>query len=265
MTQSDEVSKTDGQAGPEGTAEPEPEATPEAHGEDVPGPGKILGRTIVDDPKVVLFENFISEAEVQHLLALCESRWERSLVTKGKVEDLHGTDALETEAPYGKEGVGDSRTSFSVHVDWDESWVAERIAARVAAVAGTELRYVEPLVVVRYEPGQYFKLHHDGSMRPSTVFVYLNSLEPDGGGETYFPELEFQVRPVAHTAIMWRNRLDDGSADYRLQHEAKEVKKGVKYGMNCFVNHRPQRDTSNIVLVPVEGGSESEKGEDNES
>merc|ERR1712224_705479 len=76
--------------------------------------------------------------------------------------------------------------SESVHVDWMESKVAERIAARVATVCGVPLAKVEPLVILKYEPGQYFKQHHDGSMRSHTVFLYLNTVED--GGETYFPK-----------------------------------------------------------------------------
>eukprot|EP00415_Alexandrium_ostenfeldii_P003292 UN3292 len=92
-------------------------------------------------------------------------------------------------------------------------------------------------------------MHHDGAMRPSTVFVYLTGLEPGAGGQTYFPNLELEVQPVACTAMMWNNRQENGAADYRLQHEAKPVVEGVKYAMNCFVNIKPQRDTSGIVLI----------------
>merc|ERR1719428_2503725 len=99
---------------------------------------------------------------------------------------------------------------MSVHLDFDESFVVERIAARVAAVSGLQLANVEPLVVLRYETGQFFKLHHDGSMRPATVFVYLNGLDEGGGGETKFPHLGLQVRPSPCTAIMWYNRDEEG-------------------------------------------------------
>jgi len=186
---------------------------------------------------------------VDHLLKLCEGRWARSLVSKGKASELHG--ATDPVKKYGEEGVGDSRTSTSVHLSFDESIVVERIAARVASVTGSTLDQVEPLVLLRYEPGQYFRKHHDGSMRPSTVFVYLNSLAPEGGGQTLFPHLGFEVRPVAHTALMWHNRLENGEADMRLTHEAKPVIEGVKYAMNCFVGCQSQRDTSSIQVVQL--------------
>lgn len=233
----------------------------EGPGADVPGPGKIQGSVINDDPRVVLFTDFVSRQEVEHLLQLCEGRWERSLVSKGKVSELHGPNTTNCSGTYGEEGVGETRTSSSVHLEFEESYVVERIAARVAAVTGHSLEHVEPLVALRYEPGQFFKMHHDGAMRPATVFVYLTGIEPGAGGTTHFPNLGFEVTPVACTALMWHNRQENGAADYRVQHEAKPVAEGVKYAMNCFVNIRPQRDTSSIVLIPAASvGTEEEAG-----
>eukprot|EP00931_Biecheleriopsis_adriatica_P119809 TRINITY_DN949_c1_g1_i1.p1 TRINITY_DN949_c1_g1~~TRINITY_DN949_c1_g1_i1.p1 ORF type:complete len:261 (+),score=66.83 TRINITY_DN949_c1_g1_i1:58-840(+) len=247
MALSEDVPKAAAASGGYGNVGPAA-AAPAARGDfgdEVAGPNKILASTIHQDPKVTLFENFVSQDEVDHLLRLCEGRWARSMVSKGKASDLHGANSTSL----GEEAVGETRTSCSVHLEFNETIVTERIAARVATVTGVSLEQVEPLVVLRYEPGQFFKLHHDGSMRPSTVFVYFNGLGPDGGGETSFPHLGFQVKPSAHTALMWTNRTPDGDADLRLKHEAKPVKEGVKYAMNCFVNMKPQRDASNIVIV----------------
>eukprot|EP00933_Yihiella_yeosuensis_P083402 TRINITY_DN97614_c0_g1_i1.p1 TRINITY_DN97614_c0_g1~~TRINITY_DN97614_c0_g1_i1.p1 ORF type:complete len:244 (+),score=44.89 TRINITY_DN97614_c0_g1_i1:106-837(+) len=231
-------------------AAPAPQGAEEWSGEEVPGPGKITAKVINEDPRVVLLENFVSQEEVDHLIKLCEGRWERSLVSQGKASDLHG--ANNGEEKFGVETVGDTRTSSSVHVTFEESMVVERIGARVASVAGTSLEYVEPLVVLKYEAGQFFKMHHDGSMRPHTVFVYLNDVEPGGGGSTHFPGLGFEVHPRARTALLWPNRLENGEADMRMKHEAKALNEGfgIKYAMNCFVNMHPQRDTSHIALVP---------------
>eukprot|EP00929_Paragymnodinium_shiwhaense_P052709 TRINITY_DN26401_c0_g1_i2.p1 TRINITY_DN26401_c0_g1~~TRINITY_DN26401_c0_g1_i2.p1 ORF type:complete len:178 (-),score=25.21 TRINITY_DN26401_c0_g1_i2:73-606(-) len=141
------------------------------------------------------------------------------------------------------------RTSMSAHLDFNDSIVTERIAARVASVCKAGLDQVEPFAMVRYEPGQCFKVHHDGSMRSSTVFIYLNDVE--GGGETYFPKLGYKVRPVARAAVMWHNRLPDGSADMRMVHEALPTTEGIKYGVNCFVAHTPLRDASHIAVTQL--------------
>merc|ERR1712217_404842 len=132
----------------------------------------------------------VSKEEVQHLLQLCEGRWEPSTTTKGTVSELLGATSTENHSPnYGEESVSRTRTSNSVNVRFDESIVVERIAARVATVTGHKLENVEPLMLLRYEPGQRFKMHHDGAFRPMTVFVYLNDVEKDAGGYPYFPHL----------------------------------------------------------------------------
>merc|ERR1712113_1038706 len=150
---------------------------------------------------------------------------------------------------------GEVRTSSSCFLQFDESLVVERIAARGAAVAQYPLSHVESLVLLRYKPGEHFRLHHDGSMRAKTVFLYLNDVPHECGGATRFPKLGLEVHPVARTALMWSNRLEDGSADRRMDHEACDLvaaegdEETVKYGMNCFVNINPFRDASHINVV----------------
>lgn len=218
---------------------------------EVPGPEKILGTKISEDPAMVVFQNFVSQAEVEFLLRICEGRWEQSQTTQGAASNLYSGEGKAA----GEDATSETRTSMSVHLDFDESVVVERIAARVAAVAGATLDRVEPLAVLKYEPGQYFKQHHDGAFRSSTVFVYFNDVEE--GGETYFPNLEYKVRPLALSAVLWHNRLPSGDADMRLLHEALPVGKGTKYGMNCFVGASPIRDASHVRVEYLTGAETS--------
>merc|ERR1712232_804115 len=198
------------------------------------------GKVVRKDPDMILFENFLSQEEVDYLLQIAEGRWQRSTTTRNKESELLGSKSNGASGN-GEEVHGEVRTSSSVFLEFDESLVVERIAARVATVAGFPLSHVETLVLLRYRPGELFKLHHDGSMRAKTVFLYLNDVPAESGGATRFPKLGLEVRPVARTALMWSNRLDDGSADRRMDHEALPVvgEETVKYGMNCFVNISP--------------------------
>lgn len=310
----------------------------------VPGPDRITSQTVLEDPKVTLFKNFLSEAECEHLLALAEGRWERSTVTRGYASTLLNDKTLQSEASdlaadsaAGADGTGTAapsprqadsavaagteagaaasavagteaaavastphvgeansaqaaregspgnalhvrpdltgeekvvgkpdasvmpkkggvlqvesknRTSTSVLFQFGESPVLEQILARVAMVTQLPLENVERPVLVRYEAGQFFNEHHDGAVRPKTVFAYFNDVE--NGGETYFPNLGFQVRPVAGTALMWPNVLEDGTADMRMTHQGLPPDSGVKYGINLFVNAHKQRDASHIRVV----------------
>merc|ERR1740121_623047 len=168
---------------------------------------------------MILFQNFVTPEEVEYLLKLAEGRWERSTTTRAKESALLGSAAKGASGTGEEVKNGDVRTSSSVMLDFDESIVVERIAARVAAVAEFPLSHVESLVLLRYKPGEHFRLHHDGSMRAKTVFLYLNDVAPENGGSTRFPKLGLQIQPRACSALMWSNRLEDGSADRRMDHE----------------------------------------------
>mmetsp|Transcript_9645 Transcript_9645/g.34313 ORF Transcript_9645/g.34313 Transcript_9645/m.34313 type:complete len:262 (+) Transcript_9645:42-827(+) len=237
----------------------------------------IKAKTVCEDPKMVHFTDFLSPDEAAHLLRLAEGRWVRSTVTRGSASALLrqapnctpqsegcAPSACEEKSPAEEEVPEAPRevqsqtcTSSSCRLDYEESLVVERVIARAATVAGFPLEHVEKLVLVRYRPGETFKLHHDGAMRPKTVFAYLNDV-PEGG-ETRFPHLGLQVRPSLGTAVMWPNVIgsgEDAEADRRMDHEALPPAEGyVKYGVNCFVNARPQRDCSHIKLVHIGAGA----------
>ncbi|CAE8675780.1 unnamed protein product, partial [Polarella glacialis] len=115
------------------------------------------------------------------------------------------------------------------------------IENRLAALADMDVTHLEPMNMVRYGPGQFFKTHHDGRFRPKTVFIYLNDLPPDDGGETLFPRLGFKVVPRRGCAVMWSNILGPQVDDQRLVHQGLPPKTSVKYGVNCFFNDKVMR------------------------
>lgn len=85
--------------------------------------------------------------------------------------------------------------------------------------------------MLRYEPGQYYRTHHDYigehenlpcGTRSATFFLYLNDVE--AGGETYFPALNMSVYPKAGRAALWYNTVaETGKKDPRTEHEARAV------------------------------------------
>ena len=67
----------------------------------------------------------------------------------------------------------------------------------------------------RYEPGQYYRLHHDWipeqldaacGPRAFTFFLYLSDVEEGGG--TAFPYLNTTVIPKKGSAVLWPHGLD---------------------------------------------------------
>ena len=188
----------------------------------------LRNRTMVrisEDPDIWVAPEFLSEEEVDQLLAAISDRWYPSLV------DAYGTGEATRSVL--------DRSSYQCHMDWAESPLVDRIEARLAALAGMRVEHLEQLTLVRYSPGQFFNLHHDGPHRPKTVFVYLT--DSPGEGETYFPLLGLKFTPRRGTAVMWRNSIHNGQADDRLYHQALPPQTVTKVGMNCFFNGKRVR------------------------
>lgn len=110
----------------------------------------------------------------------------------------------------------------------------------------------EPMQVLRYETGQFYKQHHDqNSPRASawgprmfTVFMYIG----DGytGGETHFPKLNITVPAGKGRACVWTSILDSDpyQRDDRTDHESLPVASGIKYGVNYWIHMFPFRTLS---------------------
>ena len=101
------------------------------------------------------------------------------------------------------------------------------------------------LQAVRYHPGEFYKPHHDyynacetwtSGNRHFTFLIYLNA--PEAGGETAFPRLNLTISPVAYTALVFNNCLDNGEPDERSLHEGVAPTAGVKYAINGWVRSK---------------------------
>ena len=98
--------------------------------------------------------------------------------------------------------------------------------------------------MLRYEPGQFYKVHHDQNAHPDSImgvrlftfFIYLRS--PASGGATHFPRLNITVQPRAGSALMWPNVRDDDlrAADMRTEHEAQPPNEGLKFSANLWLH-----------------------------
>ena len=122
-------------------------------------------------------------------------------------------------------------------VMFDDPELAQDLFRRVAphvpdALAGRPLHGTNPRFRgYRYQPGQAFKPHYDGSYRKSealeselTLLLYLN--EGFAGGETRFLDIETDVRPQTGAVLLFA---------HRVLHEGAEVVSGTKYVLRSDV------------------------------
>lgn len=119
--------------------------------------------------------------------------------------------------------------------------VVEALNRRIAAVTDTRVEQGEPLAVMRYAPGQEYRLHHDclpgePNQRVKTVIVYLN----DGyeGGATHFPTIDCAIRVKAGDAVVFTNVLPDGSVDQHSRHAGQPVTRGEKWICTRWIRAR---------------------------
>jgi len=175
---------------------------------------------IQDRPFVETVDGVLSEAECLDLIA--------------RIEALGPSDAPITTT-LGFEYRPDVRNNS--RVIFDDPDLAERLFSSIrssipkASNGMTAVGANERLRCYRYEPGQYFAPHYDGSFARNdhewsrlTLMVYLNDVEE--GGETRFPTLPLTVRPSRGQALIF---------DHGILHESRPVRAGVKYAVRSDV------------------------------
>jgi len=188
-----------------------------------------------ESPWVVTFDNFLTDKETKALIKTVK-KWERS------------TDTGETNE-FGETGriLSSGRTSSNSWCTGDCSSHPDTrsILRKIEAVTGVPSDNYESFQVLKYELNQYYNTHHDYGHedvhlacgpRILTFFLYLSDVEE--GGETNFPNLGIAVKPKKGRALLWPSTLDQDpeSIDSRTMHEAKPVKRGLKYAANSWIH-----------------------------
>lgn len=203
------------------------------------------------EPLVVYIENFLSEAEAQHIVQLAEKSYEKSTIFNGESESFDPT----------------IRNSSKALLPRDD--VVQCIEQRAREFQGWRRDvYIERLWAQRYEAGGHYTYHYDWSGdlsqrsggRLSSFMVYVDT-ECEGGG-TKFPRLDMPegqrwcqfvecggehkasdtdeesggivFKPRKGTAVYWENFRPDGSGYQETWHAGLPVKSGYKIGLNIW-------------------------------
>lgn len=190
-------------------------------------------------PWVVVLDDFLSEAEAQALIDQGHAvGYERSTSAAqgndaGLYENKVTASRTSTNAWCGAECKADPDVSQAL--------------ARLHSLLDIPMGNSEDLQLLRYEPGQFYKVHHDfidaeqdkiQGGRLLTVFLYLN--EVASGGATRFPSLNVTVTPKRGRALIWPSVTDANPniKDMRTRHEAMVVDDGIKYAANAWIHQR---------------------------
>ena len=123
-----------------------------------------------------------------------------------------------------------------------ESLVVQAINRRIAAATDSQAAQGEPLTVLRYAPGQQYRLHLDAlpgetNQRIRTAILYLNSGYE--GGETSFPLIDVTVKAGLGDLLVFDNVDEAGIPDRLSRHAGLPVTKGNKWIATRWIRADP--------------------------
>ncbi|KAG7347578.1 2OG-Fe(II) oxygenase superfamily-domain containing protein [Nitzschia inconspicua] len=197
-------------------------------------------------PWILTLENFLSDDECDALIKLGNDQgFQRSM-------DVGQPFKADNES-LGK--ITERRTSASA---WCTSKsgcrngdVPSHVHQRISDLLAIPNENSEDLQILRYNVGQFYKLHHDYiphqrtrlcGPRILTMFMYLSDVA--AGGETQFPfnlrfrDMNVTIKPKKGTALLFPNVIDSNptEADFRTRHAALPVIEGTKYAANAWIH-----------------------------
>lgn len=202
---------------------------------------------------------FLSEDAIQKLISFCDDRsgWTASPQNYGGDGTIVKASRTSSSCPIilpllylpkldllRKSG----RLTEAIEEEITFSW---SLMQRIADFLEVDVGRIEPLQLIRYTPGQFYRQHHDhGSyygvqteQRPITFLLFLSSMpSSDGGGHTRFGELDIAVLPRAGDGIIWSNEDNEGNILTEAVHEAVPPKDGgnfIKFAMNVWIAEEP--------------------------
>ncbi|MGY1458119.1 2OG-Fe(II) oxygenase [Luteimonas sp. A649] len=187
-------------------------------------------------PHVVLFENVLTHAECDALIAEAQPRLKRA----GVVDSKRGGSEIDQR-----------RTSELASVKRGESPLVSRIDARIARITGVPTERGEPLQIMRYGVGAEYQAHFDyfhidqpgqavllnnGGQRVSSLVIYLADVE--AGGETTFPDSGLSISPHKGSAVYFAYTDAQSRTDPMSFHAGAPVIRGEKWIATRWMRER---------------------------
>ncbi|XP_013880673.1 prolyl 4-hydroxylase subunit alpha-3 [Austrofundulus limnaeus] len=199
-------------------------------------------------PFVVLYHDFITDAEAKDVKRLAQLGLRRSVVAAGE-----------------KQATADYRISKSAWLKDSAGSNVEKLDQRISLITGLNVKHPsgEYLQVVNYGIGGHYEPHFDHATSPSspvfklktgnrvaTFMIYLSPVE--AGGSTAFIYANFSVPVVEKAAIFWWNLHRNGQGDEDTLHAGCPVLIGDKWVANKWIHEYGQEFERRCSLNPEE-------------
>ena len=218
-------------------------------------------------------KSFLSKDEVHKLISICDKRsgWQTSPQNMGGDGNIKVNTKKRTSSscpiiwpllylPKLKMYKESGRLTSSVEDEINFSW---SITQRIASLLNIKEEYIEPLQLIRYHKGQFYRQHHDHGLyygtstseqRPLTFLIFLSSMKNNGmGGQTKFNNLNIEIIPNIGDGVIWSNVDNDNKILLDAIHEAIPPTNDnsddgddddgiIKYAMNVWITDKPVMD-----------------------
>ncbi|XP_037533793.1 prolyl 4-hydroxylase subunit alpha-3 [Nematolebias whitei] len=199
-------------------------------------------------PFVVLYLDFVTDAEAEDIKRLAKPGLRRSVVAAGE-----------------KQATADYRISKSAWLKDSAGSIVEKLDQRISLITGLNVKHPhgEYLQVVNYGIGGHYEPHFDHATslsspvfkletgnRVATFMIYLSSVE--AGGSTAFIYANFSVPVVEKAAIFWWNLHRNGQGDEDTLHAGCPVLVGDKWVANKWIHEYGQEFQHRCSLNPEE-------------
>ena len=202
-------------------------------------------RVVSEDPPITVFENVLNVVDCAYLIHLARPHMKRA-------------DVIDPTSQKGGM-ISDVRTNMSTYLPFGLIDIIGRyIESKIISPTGEDLNCSEPMSILHYSPGEYYRPHVDyfnpnlkvskkllenGGQRTASAVTYL--IAPTAGGGTSFPKLNLTVPPSAGSTLWFRNCLQDGQVDDRSLHAGDPVKQGEKWVVTKWFRERPTQYMEN--------------------
>jgi prolyl 4-hydroxylase len=192
---------------------------------------------VMNLPRVVVFNNLLSEKECDELIALSEPKLSRSTTVNSSTGTFE---------------VHDARTSEGTYFMLGENELCQRIERRIAELVRWPVDNGVGLQILRYSNGATYTPHYDyfdpaapgsatilktGGNRVGTIVMYLQA--PEKGGATTFPDVGFEVSPVKGSAVFFSYANPHPSS--KSLHSGAPVTQGQKYVATKWLREKAYR------------------------
>ena len=189
------------------------------------GDRRVQALAVMHEPPIIVLGQLLDDQECEGLMDAARPRLQRSL-----------TVSLQS----GGDEENADRTSQGMFFQRGETELIARIEQRLARLLNWPVENGEGLQILRYGPGTEYKPHYDyfdpaapgtasilkrGGQRVATVVMYLN--DPQAGGATVFPDVQFECLPVRGNAVFFNYSQPDPSS--RSLHAGAPVLRGEKW------------------------------------